>query len=59
MLASFFVALAISKGLDYIVTNVLDEDFYESIVTTMSIMGKDKNLQGYLKYCRNHKETKL
>ena len=59
MLASYFVSLAISKGLDYIVTNVLDEDFYESIVTTMSIMGKDKNLQAYLKYFRNHKETKL
>ncbi|MEI6153483.1 MAG: radical SAM protein, partial [Deltaproteobacteria bacterium] len=37
MLASYFVSLAISKGLDYIITNVLDEDFYESIVTTMSI----------------------
>jgi cobalamin-dependent methionine synthase I len=59
VLASYFVSLAISKGLDYIVTNVLDEDFYESIVTTMSIMGKDKNLQAYLKYCRNHKEPKL
>jgi cobalamin-dependent methionine synthase I len=58
VLASYFVSLAISKGLDYIVTNVLDEDFYESIVTTMSIMGKDKNLQAYLKYCRNHKECK-
>jgi 5-methyltetrahydrofolate--homocysteine methyltransferase len=59
MLAAYFVSLAIAKGLDYIVTNVLDEDFYESIVTTLSIIGKDKNLQAYLKYCRNHKESKL
>jgi len=24
----------------------------------MSIIGKDRNLQAYLKYCRNHKEFK-
>jgi len=58
MIASYFVSLAIAKGLDYIVTNVLDENFIESIVTTMSIIGKDRNLQSYLKYCRNHKEIK-
>jgi 5-methyltetrahydrofolate--homocysteine methyltransferase len=58
VIASYFVALAIAKGLDYIVTNVLDESFNESIVTTLSIIGKDRNLQSYLKYCRNHKECK-
>ncbi|MCU0276553.1 MAG: dihydropteroate synthase [Acidobacteria bacterium] len=58
MIASYFVSLAIAKGLDYIVTNVLDENFVESIVTTLSIIGKDKNLQSYLKYCRSHKEAK-
>ncbi len=58
MIASYFVSLAIAKGLDYIVTNVLDENFIESIITTMSIIGKDRNLQSYLKYCRNHKEIK-
>lgn len=59
LIASYFVSLAIAKGLDYIVTNVLDENFIESIITTMSLIGKDKNLQSYLKYCRNHKESKL
>lgn len=59
LIASYFVSLAIAKGLDYIVTNVLDENFIESIITTMSIIGKDKNLQSYLKYCRNHKESKV
>ncbi len=58
VISSYFVSLAIAKGLDYIVTNVLDEGFIESIVTTLSIIGKDKNLQSYLKYCRNHKESK-
>jgi 5-methyltetrahydrofolate--homocysteine methyltransferase len=58
LIASYFVSLAIAKGLDYIVTNVLDENFIESIITTMSIIGKDRNLQAYLKYCRNHKESK-
>jgi 5-methyltetrahydrofolate--homocysteine methyltransferase len=59
LIASYFVSLAIAKGLDFIVTNVLDDNFIESIITTMSIIGKDKNLQSYLKYCRNHKESKL
>jgi cobalamin-dependent methionine synthase I len=59
LIASYFVSLAIAKGLDYIVTNVLDESFIESIITTISIIGKDRNLQSYLKYCRNHKESKL
>jgi len=59
LIASYFVSLAIAKWLDYIVTNVLDENFIESIITTMSIIGKDKNLQSYLKYCRNHKECKI
>ncbi len=58
LIASYFVSLAIAKGLDYIVTNVLDENFIESIITTLSIIGKDRNLQAYLKYCRNHKENK-
>lgn len=58
LIASHFVSLAIAKGLDYIVTNVLDENFIESIITTLSIIGKDRNLQSYLKYCRNHKECK-
>ncbi len=39
-------------------TNVLDENLNESIITTMSVVGKDKNLNAYLKYCRNHKESK-
>lgn len=58
LIASYFVSLAIAKGLDYIVTNVLDESFIASIITTMSIIGKDRNLQTYLKYCRSHKENK-
>ena len=37
---------------------MLDENFIESIITTLSIIGKDRNLQSYLKYCRNHKDCK-
>ncbi len=58
LIASYFVSLAIAKGLDYVVTNVLDENINESIITTLSIVGKDKNLQNYLRYCRDHKEIK-
>ena len=42
----------------YFMAIELDENFVESIVTTLSIIGKDKNLQSYLKYCRSHKEAK-
>jgi len=58
LIISYFVSLALSKGLDYVVTNVLEEHIQESIITTLSIIGKDKNLHTYLKFCRNHKEFK-
>jgi len=56
LLASYFLSLALSKGLDYVITNVLDDTIQEAIVTTFTIIGKDKHLQGYLQYCRNHKD---
>jgi len=58
IIVSYFVSLALCRGLDYIVANVLDENVLESIITTLSIIGKDKNLHSYLRYCRNHKECK-
>jgi cobalamin-dependent methionine synthase I len=59
LIASYFVSLALSKGLDYVVTNVVDDGICESIITTQSIIGKDRNLQSYLRYCRNHKQVKI
>jgi len=58
LIISYFVSLALAKGLDYIVTNVLEDHIIESIITTLSIIGKDKNLQAYLKFCRTQKEIK-
>jgi len=58
LLASHFVSLAIEKGLDYLVLNVLEQSIVESIVTTMTIIGKDRNMQSYLNFCRNHKESR-
>jgi len=56
LITSYFICLALSKGLDYIVTNVLDQSISESVIATFSIIGKDKNLQSYLRYCKNHKD---
>lgn len=58
LLSSHFVSLAIEKGLDYLVLNVLEKSIIESIITTLTIIGKDKNMQSYLNFCRNNKELR-
>jgi 5-methyltetrahydrofolate--homocysteine methyltransferase len=58
MLTSYFLSLAISRGLDYIVLNVMDKSVQEATISTLSIIGRDRNLQNYLKFCRNKKETR-
>jgi cobalamin-dependent methionine synthase I len=58
LINSFFLSLAIEKGLDYIVLNVLGKAIIECIISTLSIIGKDKNMQSYLKFCREYKEQK-
>lgn len=58
LINSYFLALAIEKGLDYIVLNVLGKSIVECITSTLSIIGKDKNMQSYLKFCREFKEQK-
>ncbi len=57
IISSFLTAIAISRGLDYIITNVLDSDIKECIVMTLSIMGKDHNLQNYFRFFRNHRNV--
>lgn len=59
MLTAYFLSLAISRGLDYIVLNVMDKSVQEAAISTLSIIGKDRNMQGYLKFCRSRKENKL
>lgn len=58
LLNAYFLSLAIEKGLDYIVLNVLEKSIIESITSTLSIIGKDKNLQSYLKFCRDNRENR-
>ncbi len=58
LISSHFVSLSIEKGLDYLSVNALDKSIVESIITTMSLIGKDKNMQGYISYCRNSRELK-
>lgn len=58
MLTAYFLSLAISRGLDYIVLNVMDKSVQEATVSTLSIIGRDRNLQNYLKFCRNKKEAR-
>lgn len=58
LISSNFVSLAIAKGLDYIVLDVLEKSIVESIITTLTIIGKDKNMQSYLTFCRNNRESR-
>lgn len=58
LISSNFVSLAIEKGLDYIILDVLDKSIIESIITTLSIIGKDRNMQSYLSFCRSNRESR-
>ncbi len=58
LISSNFVSLAIEKGLDYIVLDVMERAIIESIITTLTIIGKDKNMQSYLSFCRNNRESR-
>jgi 5-methyltetrahydrofolate--homocysteine methyltransferase len=58
LISSNFVSLAIEKGLDYVVLDVLEKSIIESIITTLTIIGKDRNMQAYLGFCRNNREAK-
>lgn len=58
LISSNFVSLAIEKGLDYVVLDVLEKSIIESIITTLTIIGKDRNMAAYLSFCRNNREAK-
>lgn len=58
LINAYFLSLAIEKGLDYIVLNVLGKSITECITSTLSVIGRDKNMQSYLKFCREYKEQK-
>ncbi len=58
LISSNFVSLAIEKGLDYVVLDNLEKTIVESIITTLTIIGKDRNMQAYLSFCRNNRELK-
>jgi len=58
LISCHFVSLAIDKGLDYIVIDMLEKSVIESIITTLTIIGKDRNMQSYLTFCRNNREMK-
>jgi 5-methyltetrahydrofolate--homocysteine methyltransferase len=58
LISSNFVSLAIEKGLDYIILDVLEKSIIESIITTLMIIGKDRNMQSYLSFCRNSRELR-
>ncbi|MCP4152530.1 MAG: hypothetical protein GY757_32640 [bacterium] len=58
LISSNFVSLAIEKGLDYIVLDVMEKSIIESIITTLTIIGKDRNMQSYLSFCRSNREAR-
>jgi len=36
----------------------LEETILQSVITTLSIIGKDKNMQSYINFCRSSRESK-
>lgn len=58
LISAHFVSLAIEKGLDYVSLNTLEETILQSVITTLSIIGKDKNMQSYINFCRSSRESK-
>lgn len=58
LISSCFLALAIEKGIDYVILNVMEPSNLEAITTSMAILGKDRNMQSYLNLCRNNRESK-
>ncbi len=58
LISAHFVSLAIEKGLDYVSLNTLEETILQSVITTLSIIGRDKNMQSYIKFCRSSRELK-
>ncbi len=58
LITSHFLSLAINNGLDFVVLNILEKSIIESIISTVCIIGKDRNLKSYLNYCRNNRDIK-
>ncbi len=58
LISAHFVSLAIEKGLDYVSLNTLEDSILQSVITTLSIIGKDKNMQSYISFCRSTRESK-
>lgn len=58
LISSFFLALAIEKGIDYVILNVMEPSNLEAVTTSMAILGKDRNMQAYLNLCRSSRENK-
>jgi 5-methyltetrahydrofolate--homocysteine methyltransferase len=57
LINSYFLSLSIEKGLDFIIMNVLERAVGEAIIATHSIIGKDRHMNSYLKFCRNIKRA--
>ncbi len=55
---SHFLSLAIENGLDYFVIDAENELTKASIISTLAIIGRDKNCKNYINFCREKKNLK-
>jgi len=58
LLTAFFLSLALSRGLDYVVTNILDGNTGEAVSATLALTGRDRNLMNYKKFCQQQRKQK-
>lgn len=58
VISAHCVALAIEKGLDYVVLNILEKAIIESIICTLTIIGKDRNMKAYQNFCKRNKHLR-
>ncbi len=59
LLTAFFLSLALSRGLDYVVTNILDGSTSEALTSTMALTGRDRSLLNYKKFCQQQRKQKI
>jgi len=58
VLAAHCAALSIEKGLDFVILNILERAIVESIICTLTIIGKDRNMKAYQNFCKRYKHIR-
>lgn len=59
VISAHCAALSIEKGLDYMILNILEKTIVESIICTLTIIGKDRNMKAYQNFCKRYKHKHI